>query len=1242
MTSKPRQTRYVLGLIISTLLSVSAHAQNLDLSQQPIFLGTNAKANVLFLIDDSGSMDWEIVTGDAENGGRFTTNQPDGTNAQGAGNIKQRDDNNDGQADCRLQDGTFFGYMYGVEFESNARLYDDGLGDCNLADDEAWRFRNNDFNPLYYNPNQLYTPWAGVDKNGNTFADINPIEAYNDPYERADNIDLTEDNGDLAENGQGGYFGRLDSDRDGDGEPDGFRYYTWEDKDSDQKFDNGEETAHSVKNLPVTVAAGDPGFPNSQTNFANWFSYYRSRTLLAKNAYGKVIFNARNVRMGLVTINDNNNANTAIRDMDDEANKQLLLQRLYADFAPEGGTPLRSAMNECGRYLSCNSDNLFQRDGNSQDQCPALTVAEGGNCQQNFLVTMTDGYYNGVLGGGVGNTDGPSNGNTEWDGGAYADNYSNTLADIAMKFYENDIQPDLANDLIRIPGVDEAPHQHVVSYTVAFGVDGTLSASPETPTVPFAWPNPRPNVGDDNEAEKIDDLRHAAYNGRGLFLDSRDPSTLADSLESAISDIGDRTSAASAVALNSGSLSSDTGVYQARFDSGDWSGELLFLPVSDGTASSACPGVALGNLCASRWNAGNKLDALNWNTGRVMLTQNADTKTGVPFRWNSLTNGQQAFIKRNRTGGNNYGSYDGKRILDYLRGDRRLESNSIVRTRSSRLGDIINSTPFFVGAPSQDYELSGYTSFRNANANREDMVYVGSNDGMVHGFNAVTGVERLAYLPSKLLPEVNRTVFSNYNKNHRYFVDGSPVAGDARINGEWRSVLVGGYAGGGQGVYALDVTNPSAFSEQNAANIVLWEFSDTDDADLGNTYSQPSIVRLANGKWAALISSGYNNRLNNDDARGSGRGYVFLLYLDGPGSNNTWDLGTDYIKIQLPSASGNRDSPSGVATPTAVNIDEDIDTELIYAGDLKGNLWRVDVRAENPNQWGVSFDNKPLFTATDSLGRVQPITSQPEVGAHPEGLDRGLMVYFGTGRFLTQDDRDPNSAITQSFYAIWDENQASLAPDIGRNDLLEQRIIDEVAIIPNADDDDPDNDNIAIDCNLANPLADCFRVTTDIPITYVGQSEANANSGSRGWYMDLVVTGSGDNQGERQVSPPILREGRIVFTTLIPSNSVCESGGTGWVMELSARDGRRLLFSPFDTNRDGDINRADFARLGNDEIAKVAGRKSQVGIIPQPAILVIPNQIVEFNYLNGSDGTVDQFLGNSGGQIGRIRWRQLQ
>lgn len=1178
-----RRFRFALALCWGGFAAI-ATAAPLVLSDVPIFLGYQVAPNIMLMIDDSGSMDWEVLTRDAEHDGRFTGTQPDGTSPAGAGTVHHRDNNDDGiihpDNDCGfgINGQTFFGYTYGVEFATNT--YSDDGRDCNTADEEEWRFRNHNFNPLYFNPNRAYVPWAGVDAAGNPYQNMPVTAAKDNPFDpNSRTIDLTRHN----TNWTGNVNDRETSDRNGDSIADGFRYYTWTDSNNNGRFDNGEQTEHFVRTASAEV----------QQNFANWFSYYRKREYVAKAVYGNIIANATNVRMGLATLHNNHNSiktsvasvNTPIRDINADptlGNKRSLLDALYS-LRAFNGTPLRTTMKNVGDYLECATNRtLFSTD------CPALSATAGGACQQNFLIFMTDGFENGGS-PGVSNADG--DGNTRFDGGAHADTVSNTLADVAMRYYERDLHTSLANNVPTTPGVDEANHQHMVTYTISFGPTGTLTSDPPNRTAAFTWPNPF-----NTDAAKIDDLRHAAYNGRGLFLNANDPQRLQDALSTAFLDIADRTSSAAAVALNSGSRSANSRVYQARFNSGDWSGQLLSLPVRDD-----------GSLGSPEWDAGLVLDQMNYET-RTILTYKPSTYAGIPFRWSVLDTAQQTLLHTNANGTNDG---QGEARLNFLRGSKAHEGvGNRYRVRLHTLGDLVNSAPFFVGAPPYtDSFGTGYATFRSTYSRRTPMIMVGSNDGLFHVFDATNGREILAYAPNALMQQMSRLTSQTYQ--HRYYVDGSPTAGDVNIdadrNGEteWRTVVVSGMRAGGQGYFALDITDPALFSEANAARLALWEFTDAHDADLGYTFSQPSLVRMANGRWAAVFGNGYNNTTADGRASTTGRAVLFILFLDG-GLDGTWTLGTDYLKIDT--GVGEVATPNGLATPASVDLNGDGTIDYIVAGDLRGNLWSFDVRDSNPSQWAVAYKTttgtpQPLFTARDANGVAQPITSRPEVGIHPDELG-GFVVYVGTGKYLEVSDNSVTGTTPQTFYGIWDKADGVLPALTRMGHLVQQTVISEV---------------------VSNGKT--LRVTSDNAINWTTK---------RGWYLDLPAT------GEKQVSDSVLRNGKIIFTTLIPNGQICSFGGTSFLMELDA-SGRRLGSPPFDLdgNKKFDNNDLVTATLnGQSEAVPPSGIASTEGILASPTILNAGP--TDLKYSSGAAGGIAIVTNDPGKDAyGRQAWRQL-
>ncbi|SDB02687.1 type IV pilus assembly protein PilY1 [Desulfonatronum thiosulfatophilum] len=673
-----------------------------------------------------------------------------------------------------------------------------------------------------------------------------------------------------------------------------------------------------------------------------------------------------------------------------------------------------------------------------------------------------------------------------------------------------------------------------------------------------------------------------------------DPSKLADDLENIFKEVVETTGSAASVVANSVRLDTGTYVYQARFRTSDWSGELISFPVlMDGSTSGM------------DWEAGNMLPQ---HTQRNIYTYNPEsTPKGVKFQWNNLNVTQQSFLMGDG------GTTHGQAVLNYLRGDKSNElPNGIFRARTRLLGDIINSDPVFVGAANFGYNVStiaegftgdeliegAYNQFLNATKDRTKMIYLGANDGMLHGFRADDGVEMMAYIPNEVFPHLRKLTDPEYE--HRYFVDGPPRVGDAFINGEWRTILVGSTGAGGRSVFALDVTDPDNFTAAN----VLWEFT---DPELGYSIGQPTIARLKNGQWVAIFGNGYGS--NNHLAK------LFIVNLTTGARLGAIDTQT-----------GTEAAPNGLSTPIPVDINNDRITDYAYAGDLLGNLWKFDLTSSNINNpgWGVAYKDgntlKPLFTARDRNGNVQPITARPVVGSHPNG---GKMVYFGTGKFFETGDNVVNNITKhQTFYGIRD---TGFIPQTDRSILKKQHILFE---------------GVHYDMPV--------RVTSNYLVNYTDTSDST-DPIRRGWYLDLIKP-TNILQGERVVSPALLRNGRIILTTMIPSEHPCDFGGSSWLMELDALSGGRLDFSFFDFNGDMFFNVEDFVTVTivneddtTEEVAvPVSGVKLDVGIAKTPAVISAGE--VEYKYFSGSSGDMQVVLENPGdaATTGRQSWRQLR
>ena len=667
---------------------------------------------------------------------------------------------------------------------------------------------------------------------------------------------------------------------------------------------------------------------------------------------------------------------------------------------------------------------------------------------------------------------------------------------------------------------------------------------------------------------------------------------LADQLRDAFDLILSVTSSAAAVATNSTRLDTETLIYQARFLSGDWTGQLLAYPL--GTD---------GSLTGSYiWNAATLIPD---HDDREIFTRDGTvpgTGPGVEFLWDELNTSQQAALDLSAGGTDDNMGED---RVAWLRGDQSLEqqNDGPFRTRSTVLGDIINSDPVFVGAqnfgyedlPASATEGATYQAFQDAklepNASgalvaAKPMIYVGANDGMLHAFDAGTGEEHFAYVPSTLIPDLNELTATNYK--HRYYVDGQVNVGDAYINGDWASVLVATTGAGDKTVFALDVTDPYNFD----ADDVLWEFT---DPDLGHVIGQPTVARMADGTWVAVFGNGYNSDNH--------RAVLFIVRLE-----------DGVLLKKIDTGVGDVSTPNGLATP-ALLADGTRTIRSIYAGDLLGNLWKFDVSAAATTSWASAYLTAgvpvPLFTAYDAAGVAQPITAPLEIARHPRG---GYMVFFGTGKFFeTGDNIVGSTPQVQTFYGIWDNTAAMTYTPTDRTTVLtKQEILYE-----------------------GKPAGSNF----DVRITSNYLTDWDTK---RGWYLDLKRP-TGTAEGERVVSSPIIRGGRVIFPTLIPPVDPCGGDGGSWLMEFAAVSGGRLDEPPLDINEDGQIDAGDYVTVtvgGTSYNVPVSGVRSREGIIDTPA--VIGAGASEYKLASGTSGNLEVFRERGLFDRARGSWRQLR
>jgi len=870
-----------------------------------------------------------------------------------------------------------------------------------------------------------------------------------------------------------------------------------------------------------------------------------------------------------------------------------------------GRTPLRTGLHSIGRYF----------EGGGTDNI----------CQRTFALVVTDGYWNESYGGA--NPSDPITGDQD------GDSHSVTVADIAAYFYKTGFGANglVANDW------NNKTQQHLSTYVVSMGLQGNLS-TPSSGGCNGDWPssvgavNPLPlpptvtgmaaNWGDPQtsktglkhvgvaDAERVDDLWHAAYNSRGHFVNTNDAYTLAQRIFYSFKSMHEQSQSfedrdiVSGIELNLESTPKK--LYVASFNPSNWSGSIKAYNL---TANGDIDSVAFNNVSGFADSGGTKGNVFTFNT---------TIAAPVEFNYNSLGEKEKTDLVITETirlsdqvnPSCAKPAVDADALVNYLKGDTTNEGeNSLYkfRDRTSVIGDIVHSKPVFVGNPSKYYKDKWanqnarenkdiYSNFVSTVGARLPMLYVGANDGYLHGFRADDGYRHFSYMPSFLLKDIGLLADTNYT--HQYFMDGQIAVDDVCLakpgdGCDWMTLLVGSGGSGGQGLFALDVTTPGLIN----ASKVLWEFTDLNnnsgaatphEADLGYVMGTPNIGRFRKagsagsardaGQWLVVFGGGYHNTEDNLQKRGyrnpfsiggtdpattkSTTGQAYLYMLD---ARN----GKIVKKIGVPG--GSVTNPNGVGSPALIDADSDDIIDYVYFGDLLGRLWKIDVRNDNPDKWfsltttlssqiTILTTNDALFNAP-ATGSGQPITVAPLVVFHPNHLfdpkrdpltgeivkgttlvpDRHkLMVYFGTGKFFEKGDSIPkNQTAAQAFYAIYDD---------GTNQELKIT-------------------------NLQKRTKDGSYSVKTPPSVVNGSTAfvaggANSSAGQHGWYLSLhptngerIVVDADYRAAKDKSGSTVLSESKVFFNIMVPS-----AGGNCQVVAASTVNGFAMILDPLTGN----------------------------------------------------------------------------
>ncbi|KAB2322378.1 hypothetical protein F8A86_03835 [Betaproteobacteria bacterium SCN1] len=1184
-------------------LSAPALSPDLDPHNVPLFLSTGVSPNFVITLDDSGSMAW--------------------------------------------------GFLPDSICSASSR--------SSVCTPTTRRFTSAKFNAQYYNPEIRYLP--PLDANGVELATSFKAAWRNGFYQGHDKIDLESQyrpttsfySSGTSSSGYGEYKAQIPSSDRGNGKFFGnitatantnAYYYNFVPSLSGCDGTIGDDDCYqpvfvSATSGPGTKDINGDGIVNAadkdeRQNFANWYSFYRTRNLAtitaASRAFQDIPSEMRVAWQALGTCNafntscqgwDGVNIDNRIRRYGAINNGKTHKERLYQwlfKLDTNSSTHLRQALGKAGQYFSIetgvNSPYAFDP---QFDDDPDKRYS----CRANFSMAMTDGYWNGNNAAGTLKSDGsatslpnifstacptatpecvtsPSYSPTS----PFKDTNNNTLADVAFHYWATDLAPSLKNDVPRYPSTldnadaatlsaaywdpknNPAKWQHMVTYTVGLGLTRAL----DTTTPPLKWDGdslsnnsatssylalkngtlnwPATGMsGSQGLPGNVADLWHAALNSRGKFFSADDPEGLNKSLKSIVNDVAAKVGSGSSIAANSKRLGTTTHIYLASFDSTDWSGELEALPLG----SNGMPGSAT-------WSANANLPA---PAARNIWTTSVGAATSFTGAFGGTLTAD---------------------VVDYLRGvqTNELPSGSF-RSRSKILGDIVNSDPVFVGGdnfrldalPAATYPYSSSYSTFAATKNGTSMIYVGANDGMLHGFDAATGVEKFAYVPSALHGALADLTDANYPANHKYFVDGSAGFGDAYWSGAWHTVLVGPLGAGGKAVFALDITDPNAMDGSK----VLWEFNGGAHASkMGYIFGPPTIAPFADGHFYAVFSNGYDSA---DHQAG-----LFLVRVDNPS-----------IYYYIDTKYGSAVAKNGLSTPKLVDLNNDRIIDAIYAGDMQGNLWKFDVTSSSATNWKIAHGTaavpQPMFVATDGTGggaARQPIQAQVGVTAAPAGVFGDAMIFFGTGRYFV--DGDASATDKQSFYGVLDDGSPTYSTTYGRSDLWTQSIVYEGVVGSTA-----------------------ARVVSNNPPNWASK---------KGWVIDLVPPG-GALKGERVIAPPLLRFGRVIFNTMEPNISDPCQQGSSWLMELDAESGGNLNYVALDINGDGQFDADDmiaYVQGGGTLSSAPAGVKSDSMTLNQPTVITAGG--TEYKYSSNVGKGIGVVTEKSGSSSGRTSWRQIQ
>lgn len=959
-------------------------------------------------------------------------------------------------------------------------------------------------------------------------------------------------------------------------------------------------------------------------SFANWFSFYGNRNRALKAAMTLALETTEQMRVGMFTINSGGNnrnyGNVTMRDMSVSADKAAFYRDQLLKIEASGGTPNRYAVDHVGKQ--------FQRTDNG---APVKYA-----CQINAGMLFTDGYSN---------SGGPASGAQDADMPApLADRVADTLADTAAKYYKLNLRPDFVAGKVPVPDackitpndpkLDCRADPHMNFYGVTLGAKGDIYGqlyNPDTNTPdPYNGWQPPWAAREDDRPSTVDEIWHATMNARGKFINASTPADITSAMRAILASVGGGQTPSGTLGLTGAFIGSGDNTlsvqpdYTSANNATDWYSHLTGFK---GTQVG-------GNVTFTRkWDAADQIKAQG--TGRTIRF--GKTTTGVvkptvaDFTATALgttdANVQAALCAdalQNCAGKFNriVGGVTGAEAVAYLRGDTSLEATKL-RKRTTLLGDIVNSAPV-VSSRGDDYGYTGLRSNDGATADvlnyatylktkrdsaRVPYVYVGANDGMFHSFNGETGNESFAYIPSTSVGHMGNLLFPYRaaDRNDQVFQHRYFVDGLVTVSDVHDGAAWKTMVAGSVGAGGRGVF---ALDVSNPAALnVLWEINDkVGDAngakDIGSVLGKIAIVPVKQAGNVIKWKAIFGNGYDSVN----GKAVLFVVDMaDGTVARITAEETGGTLPTRSKNGLGNViviDRYQGTST-TALR---DGFADTVYAGDLNGAVWKFDLRSNT-----VALGGKPLFIAryNDDYAQRQPILGGLEATAYGDDV----MVLFGTGSFSFADD--PTDKTMQSVYGIIDRN----AVVTGRSALQAQYVYEDV-----------------------DSTGAVLRYTT----------ESRLDAAKQGWYVNLGVDAARNGNpiatGERFIGNPRVQNGILFFPTYDPNTTDgCSTAGGNWLYGLNALSGAANMSN-------GRINSPTGDRFGNKVGAikpKGGGNSSapnkDISVVATPKSDILPANATEEQIKDAIASKCSVMVQTAGSPpiylprpCGRQSWRQIR